>query len=373
MSWEGVLEGLRSSVVWLMDITSVPILVYFTVINLSYLTLIVLAAVDFRAQHRRREAVVETFGGALTPGVSLLVPAYNEEVGIVTSVQALLSLRYPRHEVVVIDDGSTDATFERLRAAFDLVPIPRVIPQDVPIKARVVDVHVPRDGRTRLVVVRKENSGRSEALNVGINAANEPLVAMIDADSILEPDALLRVTQPFADDPIRMVAAGGAIRPVNGSRPRSSGVIASCTTTCTHHACRAASRSRRRISLSSVGSALTCRKRRPATLGWWSQAPESPSSPASGQNRVAGDGHASSQGRSASATSVHSCPSGRLSRGARVRRARTVTVPPARQRASKTRRAESSAGGGSAKSSMSPSSLRRRRARRRISSGAGPV
>ena len=136
-----------------------PILVYFAVINLSYLVLIVLAAIDFRAQHRRREAVVETFGGALTPGVSLLVPAYNEEVGIVTSVQALLSLRYPRHEVVVVDDGSTDATFDRLRAAFDLVLIPRVIPQDVPVRARVTDVHVPRDGRTRLVVVRKENSG----------------------------------------------------------------------------------------------------------------------------------------------------------------------------------------------------------------------
>lgn len=225
MSAQGFVDGLRSAVVWLMDATSVPILVYFAVINLSYLTLIVLAAIDFRAQHRRREAVVETFGGALSPGVALLVPAYNEEVGIVTSVQALLSLRYPRHEVVVVDDGSTDGTFERLRAAFDLVPVPREIPQDVPVRARIIDVHVPGDGRTRLVVVRKENSGRSEALNVGINAASEPLVAMIDADSILEPDALLRVTQPFADDPIRMVAAGGAIRPVNGSRVVSGRIV----------------------------------------------------------------------------------------------------------------------------------------------------
>ena len=225
MSWDGFVEGLRATVVWLMDVTSVPILAYFAVINLSYLVLIVLAAVDFRAQHRRREAIVETFGGALTPGVSLLVPAYNEEVGIVTAVQALLSLRYPRHEVVVVDDGSSDATFDRLRDAFDLVLIPRVIPQDVPVRARVIDVHVPRDGRTRLIVVRKENSGRSEALNVGINAATEPLVAMVDADSILEPDALLRVTQPFADDPIRMVAAGGAIRPVNGSRVVSGRIV----------------------------------------------------------------------------------------------------------------------------------------------------
>jgi cellulose synthase/poly-beta-1,6-N-acetylglucosamine synthase-like glycosyltransferase len=225
MSWDGFVEGLRSLVVWLMQVTAVPILVYFVLINLSYLVVIVLAAVECRDQRRRRDSEVETFGGALTPGVSILVPAHNEAAGIVTSVQALLSLRYPRHEVVVVDDGSTDETFERLAGAFDLVPIPRELPQDVPVSARVIDVSVPRDGRTRLIVVRKENSGRSEAVNTALNAATEPLVTMIDADSILEPDALLRVTQPFSDDPARMVAAGGAIRPVNGSRVVSGRIV----------------------------------------------------------------------------------------------------------------------------------------------------
>jgi hypothetical protein len=225
MSWSGAVDGLRAVVLWLMDLTSVPILVYFAVINASYLLLIVLASLDFRTEHRRRESEVEAFGGALTPGVSLLVPAYNEAAGIVASVQALLSLRYPRHEVVVVDDGSSDGTFDRLREACDLVAVPRELPQDVPVAARVVDVHVPRDGRTRLLVVRKENSGRSEALNLALNAATEPLVAMIDADSILEPDGLLRVTQPFTDDPTRVVAAGGAIRPVNGSRVVSGRIV----------------------------------------------------------------------------------------------------------------------------------------------------
>jgi cellulose synthase/poly-beta-1,6-N-acetylglucosamine synthase-like glycosyltransferase len=124
-----------------------------------------------------------------------------------------------------VDDGSTDATFERLRAAFDLVPIPREIPAEVPVRARVLGVHVPRDGRTRLIVVQKENSGKHEAVNLAVSAATEPLVAMIDADSILEPDALLRVTRPFVDDPTRMVASGGAIRPANGSRVVAGRVV----------------------------------------------------------------------------------------------------------------------------------------------------
>lgn len=220
-----LVEPLRGVVVWLMDVTSLPVLVYFVVINTSYLVLILLGALDFRSYLRGRKTVVDTLGGELTPGVSLLVPAYNEEAGIVTSVKALLSLRYPRHEVVVVDDGSADGTLRRLVEAFDLVELPRDVPQDIPTRAEVRGLYVPRDGRTRLVVVAKENSGRSEALNIGVNVASEPLVAMIDADSVLEPDALLRVAKPFADDPTRVVATGGTIRPINGCRVVSGRII----------------------------------------------------------------------------------------------------------------------------------------------------
>jgi cellulose synthase/poly-beta-1,6-N-acetylglucosamine synthase-like glycosyltransferase len=220
-----LVEPLRAAVTWLMDVSAVPVLAYFVLINTSYLVLILLGALDFRSYLRGRKTTVDTLGGELTPGVSVIVPAHNEEAGIVTSVKALLSLRYPGHEVVVVDDGSTDATFERLREAFDLVQLPREVPQDVPIRAKVLGLYVPRDGRTRLIVVQKENSGRSEASNVGVNAATEPLVAMIDADSILEPDALLRVAKPFADDPTRVVATGGTIRPVNGCRVVSGRIV----------------------------------------------------------------------------------------------------------------------------------------------------
>ena len=197
---------------------AIPIVVYFLLVNSSYLVLILLAG-SSSVRHTswiqtggRREAL----GGRLTPGVSVIMPAYNEAATIVQAVQAMLSLRYPRHEVVVIDDGSKDETIARLTEAFDLVEVDRPIPGDVPVQAEVRSVAVPRDGRTRLVVVGKENSGKADAVNVGINAATEALIAIVDADSILDPDALLVVSQPFADDPVRVVATGGMVRVVNG-------------------------------------------------------------------------------------------------------------------------------------------------------------
>ena len=220
MTWSGFLEGLRHVITAIMGVVATPVLIYFVVINTSLLVLIGLAAWEFLRHHRRKSYAgrEETVVSQLTQGVSVVVPAYNEEVVIVTSVQAMLSLRYPRHEVIVVDDGSTDAMFEQLQAAFDLVPVQGEIPSDVPTRGAIVDVHIPRDGRTRLVVVRKENSGRSDAINVGINAAVEALVVFVDADSILDPDSLIVVTKPFADDPTRVVATGGVIRAANACK-----------------------------------------------------------------------------------------------------------------------------------------------------------
>lgn len=197
-----------------------PILVYFLLINTSYLVLIVCAAAAFFEHMRRSEhsGRAEAVTSRLLQGVTLVVPAYNERAGIVTAVQSMLSLRHPRHEVVVVDDGSTDGTFEAMCDAFDLVGVDREIPQDVPVAAQILGVYVPSDGRTRLTLVRKENSGKTEAVNTGINAASEPLVAIIDADSVLDPDALVNVAAPFAEDPVRTIATGGVIRAANGCR-----------------------------------------------------------------------------------------------------------------------------------------------------------
>jgi cellulose synthase/poly-beta-1,6-N-acetylglucosamine synthase-like glycosyltransferase len=191
---------------------------YFAILNTLYLFLTALAwremGNDIRG--RRYLALDEIFRSPLTPGVSVLVPAYNEEAVIVESVRALLALRYPTHEVVVVNDGSTDGTMAALAAAFDLAPV-RVAPRDR-LSTAVVRATYISPTNPALLVVDKENGGRSDALNAGVNAARHPYVCVIDADSLLEPDALLKVAKPIFDDPDVLAATGGTIRIANGCR-----------------------------------------------------------------------------------------------------------------------------------------------------------
>jgi len=217
---QDLLTGDAAVVAWLL-------VGYFLLANTSFLLLTALASLDFVGHVRRAgfRGYEDTFGSALTPPVSVLMPAYNERAGIVEAVHAMSSLRYPEYEVVVIDDGSTDGTLEALQEAFDLVEIPRVVPEEVPSRGSVESVYVSGRGARNLVVVRKTNGGKSDALNTGINVARNPLVCMVDADSVLDPDALLHVTKPFADDPERVVATGGVIRAANGCVVRAGRIV----------------------------------------------------------------------------------------------------------------------------------------------------
>ena len=150
----------------------------------------------------------------LMPPISILAPAYNESASIIESTRATLTLNYPNYEVIVINDGSKDDTLQVLVDEFRLVKTSRVPTGPLVTKA-VRCVYESRDP-IRLFVIDKANGGKADALNVGLNYARTPLVAAVDSDSLLEPDALFPAVKPFMDAPELTVAVGGMVRAVNG-------------------------------------------------------------------------------------------------------------------------------------------------------------
>jgi cellulose synthase/poly-beta-1,6-N-acetylglucosamine synthase-like glycosyltransferase len=199
-------------------------LAYFLVVNSVLTALLVSAARELRC-HRLEvwgEGTWRLLGSEVAPRVSVLAPACNEGVTVTASVRSLLALQYPNLEVVVVNDGSTDETLETLARDFDLAPIRPVLRQGIETAA-VRGIYRSREHRG-LVVVDKANGGKADALNAGLNVARGELVCAIDADTIIETDALLRMVRPFLAGP-DVMAAGGTIRVVNGSRVVAGRVV----------------------------------------------------------------------------------------------------------------------------------------------------
>lgn len=190
---------------------------YALVVMFLYLLLIIFSALEMK-RYVRKNAYVDyktILISDLAPTVSILAPAYNEAANIVDNVHSLLSLHYNNYDVVVINDGSTDQTLNKLIDAFKLQKVNYAINQHIntkPIRG-VYRSTIP--GNTRLLVLDKENGGKADALNAGINIAVNSLILCIDADCIIEPDAILKLVKPFMDEPVQVIAAGGVVRIAN--------------------------------------------------------------------------------------------------------------------------------------------------------------
>lgn len=199
------------------EIVAIVVIATGLVQNLIYLVQLALAAAALIETPSTPSATVlwRRYAEA-SPPIALLAPAYNEALTIVESVRSLLSLQYPNFEIVVINDGSRDDTLRVLVEAFGLEPIERS--HDLAVPHQPILALYGAATQPRLVVVDKQNGGKADALNAGINVSRASIVCSMDADSLLEPDALLRAVRPFVDDPIRTVAVGGTVRIANGCR-----------------------------------------------------------------------------------------------------------------------------------------------------------
>jgi len=182
---------------------------YFVIIMLSFRNI-------WNIYRRASYSKYNTLSGSeLVPSVSLLVPAYNEELTITENVRCLMTLNYPTYEVIVINDGSSDRTLDVLIEEYELALLPNPEVRGRLETKQVRGVYY-NPQYPHLYVIDKENGGKADSLNAGINLSRYPLISSIDADSLLEKDALIRMARMYMENPEETVAIGGDVRIANG-------------------------------------------------------------------------------------------------------------------------------------------------------------
>ena len=189
-------------------------LLYMLGLNSFYALLLLLSIPELWSHWHlaEDEHLTLVLGTEALPPLSILVPAHNEELTIVESVVSFLTLQYPHHEVVLVNDGSSDATMQRVLDAYDLYEVPPAFMISIPTQP--VRAYYRSRRYSKLLVIDKENGGKADALNAALNAARFPYVLAVDADTLIEPDALLRLARPFLlGKPV--AAVGGTIRVAN--------------------------------------------------------------------------------------------------------------------------------------------------------------
>ena len=200
------------------------VLVYFLLLNTSYLVLFLLSLRGVFRFTRRTffSDYRQIMQSEMTWPITIIVAAHNEEKTIVDTVRSLRMVNYSEFEVIVVNDGSTDGTLKRLIETFDLSLVDKVYKREI----RTRPIHgVYGSLDQNITVIDKVQGGKPDALNAGINISRYPLFCSIDADSVIEDNALLRVVKPFMERPEETVAAGGIVRVVNGCRVRDGRVV----------------------------------------------------------------------------------------------------------------------------------------------------
>lgn len=187
--------------------------VMFVIYLLGYSTFLMLSVIygslDLYKEKKKKKYHNEISHDYYVP-VTIVVPAYNEEITVADTVKSLLMMDYKLYEIVVVDDGSKDNTTQVLLDAFPLREVNRPINCQIPAK-KVSSVYEAVVNGIELTLVRKENGGKADALNVGINASRYPYFICMDADSVLQRDSLKEIVKPVLQDDT-IIAVGGLVR-----------------------------------------------------------------------------------------------------------------------------------------------------------------
>ena len=149
--------------------------------------------------------------------ISIVVPAYNEEITIAQTIRSLLNLNYAIYEIIVVNDGSTDDTGKVVEETFGLHQVPRPIRRQLECQDPVSIYEGTGDNKIPITLINKENGGKADSINMGINASRYPYFICMDADSILERNALTEMAIPVLENQ-DVVAVGSVVRICNDSK-----------------------------------------------------------------------------------------------------------------------------------------------------------
>lgn len=182
----------------------------------SYLVLSVVSAIE-TIEYKRKNSYVnykEIMSSNNSPTISIIAPAYNESLNIVENVRSLLSNHYVNYDVIIVNDGSKDDSLEKLIEVYHLVEVDYLINEQIPTKPLRKGIYKSTNPAfEKLIIVDKENGGKADALNMGLNISNSEYVACIDVDCLLLEDSLQKMVKPFLEVTDRkVIAAGGVIR-----------------------------------------------------------------------------------------------------------------------------------------------------------------
>jgi cellulose synthase/poly-beta-1,6-N-acetylglucosamine synthase-like glycosyltransferase len=201
-----------------LEVSNLALFYYYLCCNTAYMIML-MVALHTSIRHQQRLSSLHDIWSKpsrLTPPITILMPARNEEKSVCVAVKNLLDLDYPAVEMIVINDGSTDSTLERLSKEFQLRPVKAVYVAET-ITAPVRQLYRSAVAPNLLVIDKDSGGSKADAVNAGLNAATSPYICVVDADSVLERDSLLRIMTPVLADPKRVVAVGGIVRVLNGS------------------------------------------------------------------------------------------------------------------------------------------------------------
>lgn len=194
-------------------------LLYAFLVITSYILLAIFSTKETISYLRKNSFVnySDILSSKIAPSISIIAPAYNESLNIVDNVRSLLSAHYVNYDVIIVNDGSKDDSLKKLIETYQLVKVDYLINERIktqPLRAGVFKSTNP--AFEKLIVVDKENGGKSDALNFGLNISKNEYVACIDVDCLLLEDSLQKMVKPFLEYTDRkVIASGGVIRIAN--------------------------------------------------------------------------------------------------------------------------------------------------------------